>query len=100
MANIEFSGSIYCDSTGNLTTKRNLKVAYILYTSSAAGDSAIFRDGTAGTDPLKLKVQNISATDSKLLDFSAKPIVFQNGIYCSAISASSTVTLILTSTGD
>jgi hypothetical protein len=100
MANNEFSGTLYCDSTGQLTSKKNIKVAYILYTSSAAADSITLRDGTAGSDPIKLKVQNILATDTKVVDLSNKPIVFQNGVYCSAISASSVATLILTQAGE
>ena len=96
MANVLQSNSVYVDSTGALTTKKT-KVAYIIFTPDAANDAITLRDGDGAGDPLKLTLKGATAKQSTLFDFSNKPLLFQDGIYCSAITASATATLILTS---
>ena len=97
MANAFQSGSIFVDTTGSLTTK-SVKVAYILYTPDTANDIIIFYDGDANTDPVKLKLRHLSAKDTEVFDFSARPLVFQDGIYVT-VPSNGTATLILTSEG-
>lgn len=98
MANVENANTIYVDSTGTLTSEKNVKLAYILYTSSAGGDTLTLRDKD-GSGALKLTVRNNIATDSTIYDFSLRPVVFPNGIHVSTISAGSTATLVLTKGG-
>lgn len=97
MANTVQSGTIYIDTNSAQVYTKKAKVAYIIYTSSSAGDALTLRDGDAGTDPLKITIKNPTATNTMVIDLSRKPMLFQDGIYVSALSASSTATLILTS---
>lgn len=97
MANVFQSGSIYVEASGSLTTKA-VKVAYILYTPDTANDIIIFHDGDTGADPVKLKLRHLSAKDTEIFDFSARPLVFQDGIYVT-VPTNGTATLILTSEG-
>lgn len=99
MANNHTSGTIYVDSTGTLVSSK-VKVAYIMFNASAAGDSVTLRDGTSATDPIKFIISGDTTRKTFLLDFSNKPVVFQNGIHCSAINAGSYATLVLTSSGE
>lgn len=100
MANNVQSGTIYIDTNSAQVYTKKAKVAYVIYTSSAAGDNLILRDGDAGTDPIKLNIKNPTNTNTMVLDFSRKPILFQDGIYVSALSASSIATLVLTAGDD
>ena len=97
MTNVVQSGSIYIDTSGTQVYTKPAKVAYIIYTSSAAGDTLTLRDGDAGGDPLKITIKNPSNTNTMILDLSKVPLRFQDGIYVSTLSASSVATLILTS---
>lgn len=97
MGNNKQSGSVYIDTNSAQVYTTKAKVAYVIYTSSAAGDNLVLIDGGAGGDPIKLNIKNPTATNTMVLDFSAKPLIFQDGIYVSALSASSVATLILTS---
>jgi hypothetical protein len=95
MANITQSSSIYIDSTGVAFTGRT-KVAYIIFTPNAANDEITLRDGDGGGDPIKIHLHAATAKDSKVFDFSRRPMIFQDGIYVSALTASAKATLILT----
>lgn len=97
MANAFQSGSIYIDTTGSLTTKP-VKVAYILYTPDTANDTIVFRDGSTGSDPIKLSLRHLNAKDTEVFDFSRRPLVFANGVYVT-VPTNGTATLILTSEG-
>lgn len=92
------SGSIYTDTTGALADSRT-KIAYIVFTGNSAGDSLELLDGTTGSDPVKIVLRTAVANDTIYLDFSNKPMLFNNGIYCSALSAGCDLTLVLTSEG-
>lgn len=97
MANAYQSGSIFVDTTGTLTTKP-VKVAYILYTPDAANDQIAVYDGSSASDPVKLKIKHVTAKDTKVLDFSSRPLYFANGIHV-VVPTSGTATFILTSEG-
>jgi hypothetical protein len=97
MANTVQSGSIYIDTNSAQVYSKPARVAYIIYTSSAAGDTLTLRDGDAGTDPLKITIKNPTNTNTIFFDFSKVPLRFQDGIYVSTLSTSSIATLILTS---
>lgn len=99
MANKAFTGSVYIDSTGALISSKS-KVAYIIFTANASSDSLTLHDGSSGSDPIKLTIKGASANQSVQFDFSRKPMLFQNGIYCAAISAGAVATLVLTTSGD
>mgnify|MGYP007100050953 CR=1 FL=1 len=97
MANAFYSGSITIDSDGAVATKA-VKVAYIVYTPAASGDSLLLYDHASSGSNLKLTLKGATANNSMFFDFSNKPLSFANGIYAD-ITASGTATLILTSEG-
>lgn len=99
MANSFFSGTIYIDSTGAVSTLTGLKVAYILFVPAANNDSITLRDGDGAGDPMKFKADAAVAHDTIHFDFSRKPILFKDGIYCSAISSGAVCFLYTTSEG-
>jgi hypothetical protein len=99
MANVSQSGTIYVNATGLLYTGR-VKVAYILFTPATTGDLIELQDGTAGSSPIKCKIYGATATDTKLIDLSANPLVFNSGIYCNTLTAGATATLVLTTKGE
>ena len=92
------SGSVYTDTTGALTATRS-KVSCIIFTTSSAGDSFTLRDGTSGSDPIKIIVKHNTATNTYVIDLSSNPLVFNEGIYLSALSASCHLTIVVTSQG-
>lgn len=97
MANIRNSNTAYVDSGSSLIVPdANVKLAYVIFTSSSAGDSIVLRDG-GSSGALKLKIKNGVATDSRTHRFDAVPMVFPNGIYVDTISSGATATLITTS---
>lgn len=98
MAVVYQSGSAYINSTGLMITGR-AKVAYLLFTSDEEADSVTLIDNTSGSTPVKLVVKSAVADETVMLDFSRNPLVFNTGIYCSAISANCHITLVLTNSG-
>ena len=100
MANARCGNSYYIDSTGyvSATGSKQVKVAYILFTSTLAADTITFKDAsTSGALKMTLKVP--TASETILFDFSFNPLVFPNGVYVSAISANCTATIITTTSG-
>lgn len=96
MANAVIGNKIYVDSTGALTTART-KVAYVIFTSNVAGDSITLKETSGGNEVLTVKAAN--ADETIPIDVSNVPMVFQNGIYVSALSAGAVATLITTNSG-
>jgi hypothetical protein len=96
MANVQNSNSFYVDSTGLLSDKPNIRVSGIIFTPNAANDAITLIDGTGGST--KLKIQGATAKNTVLIDFHMAPIVFPNGIFVSAITASAVATIITTGT--
>lgn len=93
MANVENNNTFYVDSTGSLTSDKNVKVSAIIYTASAANSTITFKDAdTSGALKMTLKAL---ANETIYIDFQDKAIVFPNGIYISAITASSAATLVI-----
>jgi hypothetical protein len=98
MANVVQAGSAFVDTDGAIFTTR-VKVAYIVYTPAAANDPITFYDSASTTANQKLVLKGATAGHSLLFDFSAAPILFQNGIYVD-ITASGTATVVFTSKGE
>jgi hypothetical protein len=96
MANTAQSGSIYVESTGVVFTGKT-KVAYIIFTPNANNDMITIIDGDSGSDPVKIHIHGAIAQETKMFDISNRPMIFQNGIYISALSSNAKATLILTS---
>jgi hypothetical protein len=92
------SGSIYTDQTGLLFTGR-CKVAMSLFNNNGIATSVTLHDGTGGGDPIKVILKGDSNKGTHDIAYSPAYLVFNTGIYCSAISASCALTLILTSAG-
>lgn len=95
MGNVSNSNSIFVDSTGALSigTNQNIKIAYIVMTTTAATGSATLQDDApAPVD--KLIIKEAIADKTIRLNFADNPINFPNGIRISALS-NATLTLIL-----
>lgn len=97
MANTPRTNTIYIDTNAEQVYNGRCKVAYIIHTASGANDQIVLRDGDGNTDPLKLSIKNPTANATMTIDLSSSPIIFQDGIYVSTLSAGSVCTLILTS---
>lgn len=98
MAIVYQSGSVYADTTGQLVTGR-AKIAYIIFSPNSNGDEFTLRDGTSGSDPVKITVASTSSTSPTVINLSDKPMVFISGIYLSSISLSCHLTIVLTNEG-
>jgi hypothetical protein len=100
MANVRNSNTIHVDATGAITgsTEINVKVAYILFTPSAAEDNLVLKDDDNSGD-IKFDIRAATAKDTMLFDFSYAPVLFPNGIYVSTLSAGAKATLITTTAG-
>ena len=98
MANAHFSGTIYVDTTGSLTAGAAARVSYILFTPDAANDLLVLRDGTDGSNPVKISIKAATAKHTVFFDFSQRPLVFSGGIYAT-IAANGTATIVTTSEG-
>lgn len=90
------SGSVYADATGQLVLGR-VKATHIIFAGVNSNDAFTIRDGDGAGDPIKLHAHVPSNYATLHLDFSTSPMVFQDGIYLSALSASCTITIILSS---
>lgn len=78
MANEKRGNMHYVDTTGVLSEKKNVKVSYIIITSTSATCELILKDVGASGPSLHL---DISPTHtSQVFDFSRAPVVFPNGI--------------------
>ncbi len=96
MANAVTGNKIYVDATGEVSDQREL-IAYIIFTPDAANDVMILRETSGGSNCLKIR--GSTAKDSKLLDFSQRPLVFNNGIYVETLTSGATATLVTTKAG-
>lgn len=95
MANAITGNKIYIDTTGQVTEKRTL-VAYIILTAHGAHTELILKEASAGATALVIDIKD--ANDTKVLDFSAVPLIFNNGIHAT-ISAGSYATLVTVQPG-
>ncbi len=108
MANARSSNTFRVDTVSNSGTANSwvdstgTKLRGILFTSAAAADSITVNDLSASSvaaGAVKFTVTNLNATDTKFINLQECPIVFPNGVWISALSASSTATLILETSG-
>jgi len=80
MANVITPTTAFVDTTGDLDirTNRNIKVSYIVMTSTGASALAALQDISGPTDKMELR---IDTTDkSQIFDFSRNPLIFANGV--------------------
>lgn len=94
MANVQNNNTIYVDSTGQLTTRKNTVLKYIILTSAAAGDNLVLKDSDNSGD-LKIDVKVDAADKTQVIDLDGSNIVFPNGIYASTVTAGLKATLII-----
>lgn len=99
MANTFFSGTVFVDTVGAVSSLTGLKVAYVLFTPNANNDSVTIRDGDSSGDPIKFQFLASADHQTMLFDFSRNPILFKDGIYCSALSSGAVIMLYTTSAG-
>lgn len=78
MANVRNANTFYVDGTASDLEVKNIRVAYITVTSTAATASLILQDVT--TTANKIRVDIASANETVELNFDENPIVFPNGI--------------------
>jgi hypothetical protein len=77
--------------------EKNVQVTHIVFVSDAAGDAIVLNDKSASASSagaVKLKIAATGADETILLDFSAHPIVFPNGIWVSSLSSNAVATLV------
>lgn len=93
MANTRSGNIISIDTASSqVTSDLNLKIASILFTSSAAGDTLELRESSSGAT--KVFVKNGTANDTAQFIFDT-PIVFSQGIYVQTLSTSARAILVL-----
>lgn len=95
MANVTNGNSVYVDSTGALdvATNQNIKVAYIIVTSTAASAVVQLQDDfSAPVNKIDFRVD--TADKTLCYDFADNPLTFPNGIRVSTLT-NATLTLIL-----
>lgn len=95
MANEFNSNTLYIDTASTAAlTRKNIRVSYITFTSSGAGDNLILKD-TDGSGALKISIKNAVANDTITLSFDENPLVFPNAIYIDTLTSGATATLVL-----
>ena len=92
------AGSVYIDTTG-LAISGKCKISQIIFTSANKADSATLIDNTSGATPVKLVITGSSTESTRSIVFPV-PMMFTAGVYCSALSAGTSVTLITAFSGE
>ncbi len=94
MANAQSANTIFIDSASDqVSDKRNIKIAYILLTTSGAGDSIELRESASG--PTKLLLKHATANDTAVYRLHGENALFSEGIYVYSISSGAVATLIV-----
>ncbi len=94
MANVQNGNSFYVDSTGALTTSKNVRVSQIVFTPAAANDQMILKnEGTSGA--LKIKIRGSTANETTSIQFTT-PLIFPGGIYVDTVTSGALATIITT----
>lgn len=98
MANITSAGTIYVDTANQSVYSGRVKISYIVLTSDSSHAYVNIHDGSSISDPKKLTLKVGASHDTKIFDFSAKPLVFQHGIFVDGLSTNC-ILMLLTTTG-
>lgn len=96
MANAIRGNKIYIDSTGAVSTQR-VKVAYVLFCPNNNGDEVALRETSSDVNIFHLHGE--TAKKPVFLDFSANPMVFNNGLYVQTLSSGAVCVIITTNRG-
>ena len=96
MANAITGNKIYISATGLITDKRTL-VTQIIFTPDAANDQLILKETQDGEPCISFRAA--TAKNTVQFDFSHSPLLFNNGIYVSTLTANATATLVTTQAG-
>jgi hypothetical protein len=83
MANATNGNTIYIDTTGDVTTKKNVRVPYVTVSASSANAVLLLSDPD-GTNKIDLRVA--AAGETQLFDFSEQPLLFPNGIKAETVT--------------
>lgn len=94
--NTRAGNKVYVGETG-LVTDQRVMICSILFTPQAANDSMTLRETADGPD--LLFIRGATAKNTVQFDFSQKPLVFNNGIYVSAIGTQCTALLVIAEAG-
>lgn len=86
MANTNQGNTHYVDSTGTLSTRKNVKLLRLIVTSTSTAASLILQDYDASTPVNMLQVDIAADNTTEHLDFSAAPIIFPNGITAGTVT--------------
>ncbi len=85
MGNARNGNTHYVDTTGVIDSTSNLKVAGILLTATGANAVAVLQDDSS-TPVTKMDIRVAASGSTESFDFSAKPIVFPNGLRVSTLT--------------
>lgn len=94
MANAKTGPNIYVDTASDQLTTDRTKVAYIMFTPSAANDQIVLRSSSSSSNILV--IQSAVAKETKVIDLSRRPMVFPNGIYVQTLSSGASATIVTT----
>lgn len=83
MANVGRGNIHYVDSTGDLRTANNVKVAYILLTPTSANAVLLLSDPS---DNNAMEFRWAGAGESKLFNFHESPLLFPNGVKAKTVT--------------
>lgn len=85
MANVTSGNVIYVDSTGDLTTDTNKRIAYVSLTATGANGRIVIRE-VGNSNPIKLDLRVVTSGATQVFDFSRKPVIFATGINVGTLS--------------
>lgn len=97
MASYASSNAIYIDATGDLLTKKNLKLLSVTVTATSATAVIVLQDITNTSFKLDLRVADAGST--QVFDYSTGPMMFPNGFKCLTLT-NAIATLVYTTAGN
>jgi hypothetical protein len=97
VANARIANKIYIDSTGSVLAEGPVRIAYILFTPSAANDQIVLRESASGSDIFFIQEKDAKQTHE--YDFSLVPMIFTNGLYVQTLSSGAKAVIITTGPG-
>lgn len=89
MANADQGNLIYLDTTADSIRTDSVNVFFVVVSPTMAGGYIELLDGASG-DPL-IKLIGATASDSKIFDFSLKPINLSKGVHVTVSNAVATL---------
>jgi hypothetical protein len=97
MANVRLGNKILIDAEGAAAATGPIKVVYVLFTPDTAADELELSETDGGS--LGFYCRGATAKETLQFDFSACPLVFNNGIWVETLTTGAKALLVTTSSG-